>query len=418
MNNQKTINKKLTYKSLLLEKEYIKNLIAKVISRFGDSLDSIAYSWMVYQLTGSKVLMASLFAVNGIPNIIFGMIAGVFAGHHSKKKIIFFCDIGRGLIVFLTALLFMLNLLKPWHLYIFTFINSTFESFRSPSSMSLYSMILKDEKFNHGMSLDNILTRIGELLGFSIAAILIGFIGIPGTIIIDSITFFICGFIIITIKYEDLINKKTITLKSGFVELKEGFNYLLKSKLVFYICILAASINFLVLPFDSMQAPYVKEVLCRGPEALSIMAVPLLIGMICSGLIFPKIAKILSSFYIFILGGFLLGMSYLGLSLLGRISDSNFILIILVLLCFLMGTSITFISTPMQVAFMTKVEKEFLPRVVSIFNALALFATPLGGFIFSALFKFFNLSQLFMGISIAIMILSILLFFSKELRKI
>lgn len=49
-------------------------LLARVISRFGDSIDSIAYSWMVYMLTGSKVLMGTLFALNYVPNLLFSFL--------------------------------------------------------------------------------------------------------------------------------------------------------------------------------------------------------------------------------------------------------------------------------------------------------------------------------------------------------
>ncbi|MFA6941878.1 MAG: hypothetical protein WCQ54_13015 [Clostridiaceae bacterium] len=55
------------YKTLFKEKEFMKYITAKFISRFGDSIDTVAYGWMVFQLTGSVVLLAILYAVNGIP---------------------------------------------------------------------------------------------------------------------------------------------------------------------------------------------------------------------------------------------------------------------------------------------------------------------------------------------------------------
>ncbi|MFD3158726.1 MFS transporter (plasmid) [Haloimpatiens sp. FM7330] len=418
MNTEVAVNKQISYKNLLSEKQYIKNLVAKLISRFGDSLDSIAYSWMVYELTGSKVLMASLFAVNGIPNVIFGMISGVFAGYHSKKKIMFFCDIGRGITVFLTALLFMLKLLKPWHLYVLTFINSSFESFRAPSSTSLYSMILDKEKFDYGISLDNTLVRIVEMVGFSLAAVFIALIGTGGTIIIDSITFFICASIVITIKYKDSIKKEAMTIKSGIQDFKEGLKYLLNSKLIVYVSIFAAGINIFLVPFNALEAPYVKEVLCKGPEALSIISVPFLAGMICSGLIFPRIKKKISGFYTFILGGILVGMNYFALSQLGRINQYSFMLILLGFFCFFMGLGIILMNTTMQVAFMTSIDKEFLPRAAAISSVMDLCSIPIGGFIVGGLCKFFSIPQLFMIVSTAIIILSVSQLFNKELKKI
>ena len=60
--------------SLLAHKEFTLYLLARVISHFGDSIDSIAYSWMVYMLTGSKIMMGTLFALNFVPGILFNRI--------------------------------------------------------------------------------------------------------------------------------------------------------------------------------------------------------------------------------------------------------------------------------------------------------------------------------------------------------
>ena len=40
------------------EKKFRYVIAANIVSRFGDSIDAIAYSWMVYTLTGSKAWLA------------------------------------------------------------------------------------------------------------------------------------------------------------------------------------------------------------------------------------------------------------------------------------------------------------------------------------------------------------------------
>jgi DHA3 family macrolide efflux protein-like MFS transporter len=68
---------------------YLKLILATFITRFGDSLDSIALSWLVYIITGSKLLMGTLFAVSFLPNIIILPFAGVLADILSKKSLQF-----------------------------------------------------------------------------------------------------------------------------------------------------------------------------------------------------------------------------------------------------------------------------------------------------------------------------------------
>ena len=109
-------NKRGKLKQLIGYKDYMLLFIANFISRFGDSIDAIAYSFMVYELTGSKLLMGTLFAVNAIPNIVLSPFAGVIADRFNKKRLITIGYLGRGIMVSITALMLSIGILQPWHL--------------------------------------------------------------------------------------------------------------------------------------------------------------------------------------------------------------------------------------------------------------------------------------------------------------
>lgn len=409
---------KISYKTLLHEKQYMKFLIAKLISRFGDSIDMIAYSWMVYELTGSKVLIASLFAINGLPSIIFGMISGVVAGYFPKKAIVFLCDVGRGVVVLITAILFITKLLRPWHLYIFTFLNSTLEAFRTPAATSVYSLLLDKDKFDHGIALDSTLSTITEMVGLTIAAMLIALIGTGGVIVIDSITFFLCGVIIFTLKYSnDFIKKEPLTLKNYFSDLKEGFKYLVNDKLILNICLFGAMLNMLFVPFNSMQAVYAKEVIKKGPETITVMAICFLTAIILGGLCVPKIKEKVPSYKLFIISGTVIGLSYLSFSQLDKLNGSYLVFLPLGFTSFIMGLSVPFLNVPIQSAFFTKIDREFIPRVAAVFNSIALCATPFGAIIVASLCKFLSLQQVYLFFSILVIILFLSQMFNKVLKK-
>ncbi|KAF9117426.1 hypothetical protein BGX30_005499 [Mortierella sp. GBA39] len=142
-------------------------ITAKIISRFGDSVDSIAYSWMVYLLTGSELLMGTLYAINFVPGIAFSMFTGVLVDRWSKKKVVIVTNAGRGITVTVTALLYFIGDLQPWHLFIFTFINSTLECFSTPAEMSLVPRILPKELLLSGNSLTSSASRTAELAGLA-----------------------------------------------------------------------------------------------------------------------------------------------------------------------------------------------------------------------------------------------------------
>ena len=75
------------------------------------------------------------------------------------------------------------------------------------------------------------------------------------------------------------------------------------------------------------------------------------------------------------------------------------------------------VNFPLQVIMMKKVPREYLARVASIFNAVALCFVPLASFIIGIISEFINIKSLFMLFGIAVIILFVIQNFSKVMKK-
>ena len=60
-------------------------MVAALINRFGDSIDAIAFTWIVYELTGSAVWSAVIFGVNKVPSVFVTPLAGAWVEGRNKK---------------------------------------------------------------------------------------------------------------------------------------------------------------------------------------------------------------------------------------------------------------------------------------------------------------------------------------------
>ena len=57
------------YGKLFKNANYRKDLASTIVNRFGDSVDAIASSWIVYELTGQAAWSAIIYAINRLPTI-------------------------------------------------------------------------------------------------------------------------------------------------------------------------------------------------------------------------------------------------------------------------------------------------------------------------------------------------------------
>lgn len=411
--------KKTGIKELFRIANFIKLTVANFVSRFGDSIDSIAYGWMVYSLTGSKLLMGTLFAVNAIPNIVLSPFTGVWADHFKKKRTIALCDLGRGIVVMITALLFAFGYLKTWHLFLFTVLNSSLETFSGPARSSIMPLILTKEQFLSANALSSSVSSFAQLIGLGAAGFLIASIDISGAILVDAVTFFISALLIFLMKVEgDVTSNRKLDTKAYISNLSEGFKYIMENKLILLTVLAAMVANFSLSPLNVLQPVYVAEILKSGAEVMSYMGVALLLGMMISGILVGQFGTKFKKSLLMTTGFIIIGASYSALSIPELVAFPKVTAVIIaVALFFIFGTALPLVNAPIDTYVLENTKQELLGRVTSLLGMVSLCATPIGAGLTGVIAEFTSISVLFISTGALVILVGLMLLLSSEFRK-
>ncbi len=385
-------------------KDYSKLFTANLISRFGDSLDAIAYSYMVYALTGSKALLALVFLFNALPSILISSFAGAAVDFFSKKKIVILGDILRCSVVTITAVLFMINSLEVWQILMFTLINSVIESFVSPSKFATIPRLI-DEKYYLlvNSSLQSVVKFV-ELVGMGIAGLLIGTLGIPFIMGVDALTFFISAVIILTVKFPTE-EKKPFTIKGYFKSYGEGFKYIFNKRIILTLVLSLAIFNFLLTPVSIFNPAYIDEILKMGPEGLSYFGISFSLGNILGAILAGTFGKKIGYTMMMFIGLFFTGIFYTVFAIPGFTSIVSPKLLAFSSIA-LIGIAIPFANAALSTILMTIIPEEMLARIGSFLGMFMNSALPLGSVIFGALILTTSLQTLILVTGICVVIFS------------
>jgi len=388
----------------VINKEFTKLLGATFITRFGDSIDTIAFSWMVYIMTGSRVLMGSIFIVSVLPNLIILPFGGVLADAYNKKTITVLGDVFRGFTVAALALLYAIDLLAVWHLFVFAIINSILESFANPARGSMMQSLIQSDEYVKGASYQNSVSQFGTLVGLAVAGVLISVIDIWGTILVDGITFFISAILIYSMKFTDLRNNTldVKTVRKFLNPIIEGFKYMKSKRLLFIVILLASFINFAFVPYNVLRPIYVSEVLNIGVQGLSYMGMAIFLGMIVGGLWMGKKGTKIKPINAISFGMVMMGLMYILLGVVEYLLlPFTFQIAYAIVVTFLLGFFLPIINAPISAIVMKTTAPEMIGRLSSIMGVLALCAMPLGGALVSFIGDRLSVTILFiiMGLS-------------------
>ena len=318
------------YLKILKESEYRKLLFSNLINRFGDSVESIAFTWVVYQITNSAAWSAIVFALNMLPNVIVQPFAGAIVEKMNKKQVVIATHFLRALLITLFIILFKLGYVNPLILSCLTLIITTVESFNLPAGTAFTAQVIKRKDINMGMSLNSVFANAASLVGSGAAGFIIVKSGVEAAMFIDVSTFIIAAILIELIKEADnTVSNNTDSIKnnsSGYIKmLKEGIVYVFKTPVLRNFCIICITLNCMLIPLSALKAPIVNDIFGMGSELLSFAGIFASIGGIVGAVLLPYIAKILSPLRITILGTFLLiiGMTCIPV---GRLVKGNAIL--------------------------------------------------------------------------------------------
>ena len=136
---------KTDYRTILKQDGYRKLLISTSVNRFGDSLDAVAFAWLVYEITKNGAWSAVIFGLNILPNVIVQPFAGAVVERLNKKHVIVYTHILRAMLLTVFLMMFISGQINGFIMAAFTLAVSTIESFNMPAGTSFIPMVVKNE---------------------------------------------------------------------------------------------------------------------------------------------------------------------------------------------------------------------------------------------------------------------------------
>src|SRR5215510_8771728 len=117
--------------TLLSNRNFSLLWLGQLISGLGDWLLWIALPFYIYERTGSALATGTMFIVQTLPPILFGVLAGIFVDRWDRKQTLMIADLLRFLVILLLLLAHSLD--RLWLIYPVVFVETTIAQFFTPA---------------------------------------------------------------------------------------------------------------------------------------------------------------------------------------------------------------------------------------------------------------------------------------------
>ena len=347
---------------------YAVQLIARgAINRMGNMLYDYGNSvWLASMGTVGKTVLGIYQISELVTSILVNPFGGVISDRFSRRKILMTTDLVCGLLCL--AISFIRN--DRWMIAALIVANIVqaiaFAFSRTANKAIITEVVEKDEIVTYNARLELVLQVVG-VSSPVFSFLVLQFASLHATLLLDALTFFIAFVLVAFLPKEEpqFQEKHRLTGKDIFSDIKDGLDYIWHQKDIFFLLLVASGVNFFFAAFEFLL-PFSNRLYGVKGAYATILTLGA-IGSILGALVANKIASSMKTllFLLIMAGG---GVFMMGLPLPPYFSFSGN------LVCeFFVTIFDIHVFTQVQ----TKVEDDYLGRVLSTIYTLAVLFMPI-----------------------------------------
>jgi MFS family permease len=161
----------------------------QIFSLIGTWMQSIAMSWLVYQLTFSSVWLGTIGFLTSVPSLFLSIFAGTLADRMSKRKLIIIMQTAALVQALLLGVLVFTNLVTIYVAAFFALTLGVINSFDIPSRQSFIVDLVGKEDIANAIGLNSATFNGARIVGPAIGGLVIGLIGVGWCFTLNAVSF-------------------------------------------------------------------------------------------------------------------------------------------------------------------------------------------------------------------------------------
>ncbi len=258
----------------LRHRDFRNYTLGRLVGNVGESVQSWAVAWQVYEVTGQSSLHVGLLGlVKILPLLLFSLIGGLAADHYDRKKLMV---LTRIVMIGCSVALFV-NALRSGQsvetIYAIVAVAAVARAFDGPARTSIMINMVPKEDLPNAFSVNGIAWRLSDVLGPVITGVLIATAGLSwtyGFTVLANAALIVVLLLLAPI--EQTMPATTIkSAKDAVVQIGDGFRFLKRSEIVRNTMVLDFWATFFSTA-DALLPAFAGPVLKLGPQGYGLLA--------------------------------------------------------------------------------------------------------------------------------------------------
>lgn len=329
--------------------------------------------WWLTDTIGSPLILALAGIAGFLPQALIGPFAGTIVDRYSRKLMMIIAD----MTVALGSLFLFLSMYfgePSIALVMFVLVvRSLATAFHMPAMQASVPLLAPEKHLTKVAGWGQMVSSLSYIAGPAVGMSLLAVKSLEWVLLLDVLGAAIACSILLFIRIPRARKNVEKISTSFIVEMKEGYNAIVKNRQILKLTIVMTVVAVLYMPIGIYFPLMVRNHFERGVVEAGIVEIVFAIGLIVGASLLGVLGDRFDKIKIMATGMTLMGVA---LFISGLLAPSLFNLFV-VMSC-LVGLSGPLFSAPFYAYIQTEIEPHLLGRVFSFITSLSLLATPIG----------------------------------------
>ncbi|RPJ03689.1 MAG: MFS transporter, partial [Spirochaetaceae bacterium] len=234
--------------------------VGQMISLVGTWMQSSAQGFYAFEITKSKAFLGTVSLAQGIPSILFMLVAGVLAERFSRRMLIIVTQVWLMLLAMILAVLVFLKIAEPWHILVISFFTGTANAMSTPARHAIVADLVEAKALNNAISLNSSMFNLGTSIGPMVGGFVYKAAGPAWCFLFNSVSFLAMIAGMAMMKLAPRQKQVPGPKKHPLHELKDGLAYVAGHSRILTIIIITGVFSFFGFSLVSLFPAWAKDV--------------------------------------------------------------------------------------------------------------------------------------------------------------
>ena len=256
------------------------------ISLIGTWMQNIGQSWLVLEMTHSALKLSLVTMMQFIPMMFFSLYAGTLADRLSKRNLIIFTQSMLAVLAAVLATLTYFKVVEYWHIMILAMLLGLVNTLDVPTRQAFVIELVGKDDLTNAIALNSSVFNLGRVVGPAVAGLIIGLLGIAVCFYLNAVSFIavIINLCMIRVPAKTPSRSEFGSLKSVYMDIKEGLGYINQREIIKQPLLLLALISTFVMNFNILVPVFAQQQLGQNATGYGLMMTSMGIGSLLGAL--------------------------------------------------------------------------------------------------------------------------------------